>query len=278
MSSQQSRDGMVALDDEDDKGGRCDCSKECLVQWALPLLCMSTFLIILVAFFWFGPTEILKWTFSFIPKKPTHQDALILGAAITLSIILSIPLWPPLCILAGLMFGLWYGACIIFISLVVGSMMSLYLGRTVLREQIRGWIMESDWPRVKRFMRIIESEEKSLKFLILFRFIHISLTVRNYVPSILDISAWHFFISVILHGVWLALIFALVGSSLKSTADVLLKGDDLTWDHIEWWQWTIFGIALASGLLLMWYAVREYNAEVEREESGETQPLTSAAA
>lgn len=275
MTTRESRGDMVDLDDEDEKHNQCDCSSSCLVRWSVPLLCILSFVAILVAFFWFGPTKILKWCFSFIPEKPTTEHALILIAVIAICVLLSIPLWPPLCIVAGLMFGFWQGAFIVFISLVIGSMAALFLGRGVLREQIRGWIMESDWPRVKRFMRIIEREDRSLKFLILFRFIHVSIAARNYIPAILNIEAWHFFISVVLHSIWAACIFAIVGSSLKSTADVLMKGDELTWDHIEWWQWAFFGIALASGLLLMWYAIREYNAECELEDDeSETKPLT----
>lgn len=276
MASREARDDNVDVDDEDGKDSRCDCSTECLVNWALPLLCIFSFVAIMVAFFWFGPTEILKWMFSYIPEKPTTTDALILIAVISLCVILSIPLWPPLCLVAGVMFGFWYGFVIIFVSLVIGSVASFYLGRTVLKEQIRSWIMDSDWPRVKRFMRMLERPDKSLKFLILFRFIHISLTIRNYVPSIMNVNAWHFFISVVLHSIWAAVVFALVGASLKSVADVFMKGEELTWDHIEWWQWAFFGVAIAAGLLLMWYAIKEYNAECEEEDNaGETQPLTS---
>lgn len=272
MASRESQ-GDVDLD-EDEKDTRCDCSFKCLLHWTLPLLCIFTFVAILVAFFWFGPNEVLIWCFSFIPKKPTTEDALILTAVIALCVVFSIPLWPPLCILAGLMFGFWYGALIVFTSLVIGSMASLYLGRTCLKEQIRGWIMNSEWAMVKRCMRIIEKEDKSLKFLILFRFIHISLAVRNYGPAILDINAWHFFISVVLHSIWAACIFAIVGASLKSTADVLMKGEDLSFDHIEWWQWAFFGVALVSGVLLMCYAISEYNRECELEDDeDETQPL-----
>lgn len=166
----------------------------------------------------------------------------------------------------ALIWGFWKGFLMIFLTITISSMMAFFLGRTCLKEKIRPWIMEGDYTRIRRMMLVIEHDEKSLKFLILFRFLHISLAIRNYVPSILEVPAWHMFVSVCLHTVWVALIFAAVGSSLKNAAEVLRKGGDLSWEHIEWWQWSIFALALAATLLISWYAYREYNKALEEEE------------
>merc|ERR1711988_1871773 len=70
-------------------------------------------------------------------------------------------------------------------------------------------------------------EHEDLKFLILFRALPIPLFLKNYLPPVLKVRAWAFFISVMVSGLLYCPIFAMIGAGSQSLAALYSNDDHL---------------------------------------------------
>lgn len=247
-----------------------------IMEYVIPINLVLLFVFLIILFFWIGPVAIFKWILSYIPKDPTTTHAVILGALIVLNIVLVMPLWPPLMIVTCMVFGFWKGFLIIYIAMVLGAVISFIIGRLFLREPFREYIDSSDYIKIRRMIRVVEAEGNSLKFVFLFRFLYMPIWIRNYVPPMLDISFWHFLLSVLVHGVMICMIFAATGTATKDAGEIISQGGN-PWAKMDPKQIMIFVVSGTCTAALSYLAYSEYQKRLEEEDldADENQPLVS---
>lgn len=244
----------------------------CCVDVVLPAFLFVTGIFILVVFVWIGPDALLRWMLTLLPEDPTWVDAVWLGLAIVVCLVLLLPLWPPLMIVSAMVFGFWGGYLVNFCSMVVGSMISFVLGRTLCMRSFRNLLEERDYRSMRRMVRVIEDEENSVKFMLLFRFLMLPIWVRSYVPSLTNISVWIFLFAVVVHALWICAIFAMTGAATKDAAEVYTHGGSM-WDA-DPSQILVFCVATVSFLLISWLAYREYSNKMVDDDE-EEEPLVA---
>lgn len=252
--------------DEEDKDSRWGCSKRCLLQCIGPVICICVGAAVGIAIFMFGTTKLLRWFLGFVPTDPGWDFTVCFCLVIAVSIVALMPFWPPLCMAAGLIFGVVVGAAVDFVALMIAAIACFVLGRSLLRAPVRQCLEEGDWPRVRRMFLILEDETNSLKFMTLFRFLFIPMFLRNYGPSTLQVPIWKLSLSAIPHSMWVSILFASVGAAFQDSAQLLREGKEFEWKSIKWQQVAIFIVALIVAVLLAWYAHHEYSKKVDEEE------------
>jgi len=243
-----------------------------LIQYVLPINIVLLIITLLVLFLWIGPVAVFKFMLSFLPKNPGMWEALVFGAVIVLSIVLLLPFWPPLMIVTAMVFGFWHGFLIIYCAMVLGAVISFGLGRCVLQQSFREYIEASDHSRLRRMIHVVESEGNSFKFTFLFRFLYMPIWIRNYVPSMVHISFWHFLVSVLCHSVMICLIFATTGTATKDMSEVIADGQN-PWAKLDPKQILIFAVSATATGTLTYLAYREYSIRLS--EDDEAQALLS---
>merc|ERR1719183_1671577 len=129
-------------------------------------------------------------------------------------------------IVTGMVFGFWRGFAIIWCAMVLGAIISFGLGRYFLRQSFRDYIETSDYPKLRRMMRVAEDENHSFKFTFLFRFLFMPVWIRNYAPSMVNINFFHFLLSVMCHACMICTLFAATGAATKDMAEVYGEGGD----------------------------------------------------
>jgi uncharacterized membrane protein YdjX (TVP38/TMEM64 family) len=261
------RDGDEAQEDSPDR----------LAQFAAAFCCIGICAGVGLSVIWYGPTKALRHMLNVLPKNPGWGWFIGLGVATAISIVMLMPIWPPLCMAAGLIFGIPWGAVLNFHSITAAAVISICLGRWVLREPIRRMLMEGEYPKVRRMMRVLEDSDNSLKFQILFRFLFVPMFIRNYGPATLCIPIWKLALGTLPHSAWISLLFASLGATFKDAAELIQDGKEVSFKDMKWQQGTILLVSLAVAIMLGFYAQRKYNEyldsdEAKRlEEAGETQ-------
>jgi len=168
---------------------------------------------------------------------------------------------------SGLIFGIKFGMMLNFFAITGAALLSVFLGRCCLREPIRSWLEDGDFPTTRRMLLVLEDEEYSLKFQVLFRFLFIPMFVRNYVPSTLDIPIWKLAVGSIPHSLWISLLFASIGATFKDTAQLIRDGKEVSFRDMKWQQALILVVSLVVAIVLAFYAQRKYMERVAQEES-----------
>lgn len=253
--------------DSDDEDASC-CSNTCCVKAFGLMCCMGTFICIGLAMIIYGPKEILFQIFQVIPRNPGWDWYIGLCLLTCVSIVGILPIWPPLAMGAGMIFGFWWGAASNFVAIFCAAVISICLGRFVLREPVRDCIKKGDFREIQLMMMIMEDEEESLKFQILFRFLFIPMFIRNYGPSTLNIPLWKLFVAAIPHSLWISIMFASLGATFKNTAQLIREGrdQDLT-KSMRWQQLAIFVVAMTIAILLSIYAYNIYEQRMKCEDA-----------
>lgn len=245
------------------------------MEYVLPINLVLLTVFLLILFFWIGPVAVLKFILSFIPKNPGMWHALILFAVIVAAIVVPTPFWPPLMIVTAMVFGFWKGFLIIYCAMVLSAVISFWLGRLFLMKPFREYMESSDYLRVRRMIRVAEAEGNSFKFTFLFRFLGLPIWIRNYVPPMLHILFWHFFVSVLCHSLMICLIFASTGTATKDIVDVIADGQN-PWENMKPKQMITFAVSLIATVTLSYLAYSEYAKKMAEEDvREETQALLS---
>lgn len=204
----------------------------------------------------FGFKESANMIYAVVSRNPSWKEAVVLGATSMIYCIGAGPMWPTHAILTGCVFGFYIGFLINFISLLAASIISFAIGRTLLFEHVRPLFMQNDWKAMQHMLRIIEHSEKSLIFLLLFRFIPLPMVLLNYVPSILDIPASHFLASVSIHTACIMLCYSWIGSLMQNAVEVLQRGDEISLDSS--FGTVIAAVSVVNCIVMLWYARHEY--------------------
>lgn len=237
-----------------------------LLEHVIPWFMILSAAGVMILMFWIGPTAVFKFILSFIPAKPGAEHALILGLAIVISIVVPTPFWPPLMIVTAMVFGFWKGFLILWCAMVLGALISFCIGRFMCMRSFRDFIEDNGYKRVRRMMFVIEEEGNSLKFMFLFRFLFLPIWLRNYIPSLIEVSIVYFMLPVCVHAVWICAVFAAVGAATKDLAEVMAGDKDAKDAKIDPNQLAIFSVSMIAMLLLSWLAYREYASKLEEEE------------
>jgi len=256
------RDGAAPKEEKEEDAAVGGCA-ECVAA----AFCILTFMGVGALMINYGPTKLLRHLLNLIPAKPGWDWYVSMGLITMVSIVMILPIWPPMCMAAGLVFGLLPGAALNFCSILGAAICSLVLGRFVLRAPVRRWLDEGEYPTLRRIFHVLEDSESSLQFLILFRFLFLPMFVRNYGPSTLRIPLWKLSVACVPHCIWISLLFASLGSTFKDAADLIRDGKEAGFEDMKWQQLSIFCVSLLVAVCLAVYAQRKYNEELETEQA-----------
>lgn len=239
-----------------------DCTTCFAAVLYLSLLVFIGFLVYL-----YGPSSAVRHILSLIPEDPGWGWSCAYCAATSVSIITLAPLWPPLCVGAGLIFGFWRGSLANFVSIYSAALGSISIGRWLLREPVQDCIEGGDYKQLRLMMRILEDEQESIKLQVLFRFLFIPMFIRNYAPSTLAIPIWKLFVSAIPHSVWISILFASLGATFKDTAELVRDGNEISFKGMKWQHFLIYCVSLSVMIFLSVYAWRKYNERARQEDA-----------
>lgn len=233
------------------------------------LLCMS------LAIAFLGPTAVLHQMLHILPYNPGWGWYCAWTVFIITSIVCILPIWSAMCIASGAMFGLYWGYLLNVCSIILGAVSCFLLGRTLLKEPVRRWLREGDYPNMNRMLRVLEDREESLKFQILFRFLCIPMFVRNYGPATLEIPLRTLIIGTIPHSLWVSGMFASLGVAFKDVAAVLEMGPGKS-NNLHWQHFLMPAVSISISIGLSYYAYKNYIERLAEEE--ETALLTTGMA
>jgi uncharacterized membrane protein YdjX (TVP38/TMEM64 family) len=250
-------------EEEEDAAGRAG-------KCASAFCCVLIFAVVGLSIVLYGPSEALRYMLNLLPERPGWGWFVGLGLATSVSIVMLMPIWPPLCMTAGLVFGLRWGAVLNFVSITSAAVVSICLGRWVLQEPIRHMLEQGDYPRVRRMMLVLEDRDSSLKFQVLFRFLFIPMFLRNYGPAALQVPLWKLCAGTLPHSAWISFLFASLGATFKDAAELIKNGHEVSFEDMRWQQGVLLLVSVAVMIALSWYAMRKYNEALD---CGEAQGL-----
>lgn len=249
-------------DEDHERDGYC-FRTECIAA----LICVLIFAGVGACMISYGPTRVLRNMLILIPEKPGWGFYICMGLCTMVSIVMILPIWPPMCMAAGLIFGLFWGAALNFCSILGAAMCSIVIGRFLLREPVRRWLDEGEYPSMRKLMHVLEDEESSLKFQMLFRFLFLPMFVRNYGPSTLHVPLWKLFIACIPHSIWISFLFASLGATFTDAAALIRDRKDPSFKDMKWQQLAIFCVSFTVAIGLAIYAQRKYMEHLENEQA-----------
>lgn len=250
--------------DEDGEDSGC-CNGACLGV----LICVGCFLALGGLMIWYGPTRILRMFLLAIPKEPGWDWYCGLCLVTSAAIVCLTPIWPPLCMAAGMIFGFSWGALSNFFSIWSAAMISICIGRSILKDPVRNYLSKGEWKRTRVMMMVMEDEDSSIKLQALFRFLFIPMFIRNYGPSTLEIPLWKLGVAAIPHSIWISILFASLGATFQDTAELIRDGKEADSSSIHWQQALIFCAAFIVAILLSAYAYYKYNERMHLEDAKE---------
>lgn len=254
-----------------------DSESCCAPQYVGACLCLTFCIGLAAAIFYYGPVTVLGNLLKMLPKEPGWDWFIGYAIATTLSIVMMMPIWPPLCMASGLLFGLAWGVLLNILAIWSAAMLSLFLGSLCFREPVRRKIERSNYSRIKKMMLVLEDSSDSLMFLILFRFLWIPMFIRNYAPATLEVPAWRHAVAAVPHTVWISIVFASVGSTFENMTQVAKHGRRFKFRWLRWHEWIIFVVALLMTIILGCYAQRKYAEHVKAEQEELRQSDSDAA-
>lgn len=226
-----------------------------------PRHCLALFygvilLAIGVAILCIGPSVVLRYFLMQLPDKPGWMWFWGHCIVTSLSIVILMPIWPPMCMASGLLFGLGGGTVLNFIAIVSAACISILLGRTFFRASIRSTISSYDMPWLRRWMRTLERDERSWLFQVLFRFLLIPMFIRNYAPSVLNVPFWKLLLASLPHSAWVGFLFASLGKAFKDPAEIVKEGNSIELSHFKWQHIMLPVVSFLLTGILCWLLFR----------------------
>eukprot|EP00386_Alphamonas_edax_P000425 GDKI01001305.1.p1 GENE.GDKI01001305.1~~GDKI01001305.1.p1 ORF type:complete len:321 (-),score=46.85 GDKI01001305.1:37-999(-) len=132
-----------------------------------------------------GPHELFLQA-AHIVGHVTWEDMAIATLLLALAVVCCLPVMI-FEVTVGFVFG-WWGYLISWCAIVLGSVLSFWLGRSPPLLPVRKYLAKNR--HVKLFVGAISRDE--LKFLLLVRFAYMPISLKNYGFSVIDVSFWNF--------------------------------------------------------------------------------------
>lgn len=213
-------------------------------------------------------------------------DDLLFGFVIAIVAILALPGTSMLELICGFVLGFTEGFIVCLISIIVSSIAAFLLGRYFLRDHIANYlnqtsVTDGENPSTfKMFLKSIE-QRNGIVLLILFRLMFIPMFVKNYGPSVINTSIWHYVIAVLITTPPYVAIFSFLGSHAKSIADIATgePGAGSNGDHAVWTQIIPIIVSVLAGVIFTTLAYLEFrqiqasNTANDSEQNSETVPI-----
>jgi len=202
-------------------------------------------------------------------------DDLLFGFLIATVAILALPGTSMLELICGFVLGFTEGFIVSLISIISSSIIAFLLGRYFLREHISNYLNQTsasdgDNPSTfKMFLKSIE-QRNGIVLLILFRLMFIPMFVKNYGPSVINTSIWHYLIAVLLTSPPYVAIFSFLGSHAKSIADIA-AGDNEGGDHLVWTQIIPIIVSILAAVIFTTLAYLEFR-QIQATTAATTEP------
>lgn len=200
------------------------------------------------------PEMVVKELTKCLPQKPGW--ALTLGwlCAETLAIVTVFPMWIPMTMATPIVFGMHEGWLINFVAITSACQISTFIAQWYLREPIREFIGQGDYPAVRRAMLVMEDRDTCLLLLTLFRFLCLPLFIKNYGLGSLQVPMWKLCLSSLPHALWMSTLF----TSWAHPIGISLKRVDM--DHDEWvlMDFVPCLVASVSSFVVALFAQRKY--------------------
>lgn len=253
--------GQAASEDS-----KLDEAAVCGAQQIALAACLCFSFTVAVGIIYYGPTDILRKLLRLVPADPGWDWFVGHGLLTSFSIVLILPIWPPLCMASGLIFGLAWGSLLNFFAILTGAVISLALGRLLFREPIRRFIEDGEYHKMRKIMLVLEDSSTSIQFLVLFRFLWIPMFIRNYGPSTLNVEFWKLVVSCVPHTIWISIIFASLGSTFKDTAQLLRDDKEFSFKSMKWQNLLLFVVSFIISTALAIYAHKKYSEHVASEQ------------
>ena len=190
-------------------------------------------------------------------------DDLLFGFLIAIVAILALPGTSMLELICGFVLGFTEGFIVSLISIIVSSIVAFLLGRYFLRDHISNYLNQTsasdgDNPSTfKMFLKSIE-QRNGVVLLILFRLMFIPMFVKNYGPSVINTSIWHYLVAVLVTTPPYVAIFSFLGSHAKSIADIAAGGDNTGGDHVVWTQIIPIVVSVLAAIIFTTLAYMEF--------------------
>mmetsp|Transcript_81904 Transcript_81904/g.208155 ORF Transcript_81904/g.208155 Transcript_81904/m.208155 type:complete len:274 (+) Transcript_81904:94-915(+) len=234
------------------------------------------FLGILITAFLMEPSNLLQIVLLYIvPDKPDCKYAILIGAGIAVLMMVPVPLIFMILLVPGMVFGFEIGMVILLCGLLVGVSTAFCIGRWAFQDAIRDCIQQGDSEKAKLALKILETDEDSFLLLVLFRFLMMPFFAKNFGVGILRIPLWKLILSAIPHHLWVAFVFASLGSVFKDSADLLRKGGKMDWNNLKWQNVAgpIAGIIGSVLIGVIAYRIYQRREEAHSNERSEATPL-----
>ena len=90
------------------------------------------------------PLQAIRFVSRLIPAEPGPSLNVVLCLVTIGCIVCMVPVWVPLCMVAGLIFGVPVGAAHMFVALWTGCTLSVMIGRYFFREPLRERLLDGD--------------------------------------------------------------------------------------------------------------------------------------
>jgi len=252
-------------------------------QWLIPVVIFIGLICLVCAVV--GPTEILATTLHPIlhpaDGTPGWSYALLLvGLHIAVNVA-PVPFAVVVCLIPGMVFDFVPAALIVFCGNNLGANLALLLGRSVMKQPLRDWIMSASNPAVFRILRTIEErEDKMVVLLVLWGFLYLPNFIKIYAPCLFDIAYWKIVVCALPGQMWWALWWASFGSVFRSTDEVLQRGNSISdWEHMGTHEVLLFFVTSLATFLISSYAYwffRTHAMDRPGEASEETPLLTAS--
>jgi len=209
-----------------------------------------------------GPKLVIQRVLQvLVLDHPQLRHAIAIFALLVVSITLGIPIILLLLPIPALMFGFWLGWVISFASLMVAALLSYLIGKRIGQQAIRHLLKKNQCQGSLQCLRVLEDEQDTMKFLILFRFLFIPMLVRNYGPAILHVSLAKLIVSGIPHSLWSSFVFSFGGSTFKDSAALLREGQDVPGGFMQWQQIVCLAVSVLAACFLAQIAWSTYMRE-----------------
>jgi len=232
-----------------EKGNVCNIQTLCFVL--LLIIFITIALAVTVT-----PDRVFKTLLEFVGTNETWYVLLGFAVMAILLIVLFLPFWTLVLMCQGFVFGFKFAFLANTVALLVGAAASYWIGLH-FKDLVREYL-QTTFPTIDKFGEAMC--RKGFWCLLLFRFCHIAMGVRNYVPVIFSVSFPVFMAAASIHSVWISVLFSLTGAGVRKAAETY-SSDNYDGSFVEAFpkeEFYMLCVSIACTVVLSVIATMEY--------------------